>query len=230
VTDDQKEDWWLLVKGKTIGSRPELIEEIRREAGVEKFHMYTTESFLRYSKQHLDVKVEDDAIDEVKKAHSDGMYSIIFASPNEANFHHKQYVERHRGQIAEDAVYNWLATQGFDRIEQNTRFPDFIVHRDGFINGYEVKTVGQSPKSFGYLVHQIMNAERHLMTSVLDEVNIVLCMFEDQISLRLLDYSEKMSNLRTDGNINIISGNIVSYHHGAVDYKFIPHDKICLKR
>ena len=27
VTDDKKEDWWLKVKGRTLGPRPELIAE-----------------------------------------------------------------------------------------------------------------------------------------------------------------------------------------------------------
>jgi hypothetical protein len=32
VTDDRKDDWWLVHKGKTIGPRPELIQEIRGNA------------------------------------------------------------------------------------------------------------------------------------------------------------------------------------------------------
>lgn len=42
ITDDDKEDWWLIADymgEKQIGPRPELIEEIRREAGTEHFYM-----------------------------------------------------------------------------------------------------------------------------------------------------------------------------------------------
>jgi len=31
VTDDSKEDWWLRVHGRTIGPRPELLEEFKKE-------------------------------------------------------------------------------------------------------------------------------------------------------------------------------------------------------
>lgn len=68
LTDDEKEDWWQSVKAdgpKKIGPRPELREEIKREAGVEFFHMYNSESFLRYAKQIYGAVVQDQSIDEV---------------------------------------------------------------------------------------------------------------------------------------------------------------------
>ncbi len=43
LTDDGKEDWWWKVDSegkKKIGPRPELVEEIKREGGVENFYMY----------------------------------------------------------------------------------------------------------------------------------------------------------------------------------------------
>ncbi|GAI32387.1 unnamed protein product, partial [marine sediment metagenome] len=46
ITDDDKEDWWWIVdsKGeKTIGPRPELVEEISSKAGVSLFYMYNSE-------------------------------------------------------------------------------------------------------------------------------------------------------------------------------------------
>ena len=45
VTDDRKEDWWWKTAGKTIGPRPELIEEVRHEAGVP-FYMYRPTRFV----------------------------------------------------------------------------------------------------------------------------------------------------------------------------------------
>jgi hypothetical protein len=45
VTDDRKEDWWWISHGKTVGPRPELIEEMRSWAGVA-FYMYRPESLL----------------------------------------------------------------------------------------------------------------------------------------------------------------------------------------
>jgi hypothetical protein len=45
VTDDRKEDWWLRVKSRTIGPRPELIDEMAHEAG-QAFYLYRPEQFL----------------------------------------------------------------------------------------------------------------------------------------------------------------------------------------
>lgn len=56
ITDDVKEDWWYRINTdgpKTIGPRPELVEEIRLGGGVSAFLMYTTESFLKHAGQHL---------------------------------------------------------------------------------------------------------------------------------------------------------------------------------
>jgi len=46
VTDDAKEDWWLIAQGQVVGPRPELVEEVRRRAGVA-FHMYRPDSFVK---------------------------------------------------------------------------------------------------------------------------------------------------------------------------------------
>lgn len=67
ITDDGKEDWWLRFKGKTIGPRPELIEEFMAGTGLE-FHMYHPERFLSlasdYLKQESSISME--MLDEVR--------------------------------------------------------------------------------------------------------------------------------------------------------------------
>ncbi len=50
VTDDEKEDWWRKHEGKTIGPRPELVQEMLAKAGVH-FYMYTTARFMDYKHQ-----------------------------------------------------------------------------------------------------------------------------------------------------------------------------------
>ncbi len=64
VTDDQKEDWWLMEHDRTIGPRPELVQEFRRSTG-QAFWMYTSESFLRAAKKFTKVTIRDQAIEEV---------------------------------------------------------------------------------------------------------------------------------------------------------------------
>ena len=51
VTDDVKEDWWWIHKGKKIGPRPELVEEFKRECEQE-FHIYEFGNFFRVAADH----------------------------------------------------------------------------------------------------------------------------------------------------------------------------------
>lgn len=67
VTDDGKEDWWLRFKGKTIGPRPELIEEFVAKTGLD-FHMYHPERFLSLASDYLkqETSIPDEILDEVR--------------------------------------------------------------------------------------------------------------------------------------------------------------------
>jgi predicted nucleic acid-binding Zn-ribbon protein len=48
ISDDVKEDWWWIHRGRKMGPRPELIEEFRAEAGQD-FHIYEFSQFLRFA-------------------------------------------------------------------------------------------------------------------------------------------------------------------------------------
>jgi len=66
ITDDVKEDWWHLKKrGEPERPREELIDEIEFHANVP-FWMYTTIQFLEKSKKHLDSKIKENSIMEVR--------------------------------------------------------------------------------------------------------------------------------------------------------------------
>lgn len=65
ITDDAKEDWWRDEQGKTIGARPELVEEICK-AGASIFYMYTPERFLKFSKEYIEVDIKEESINQVK--------------------------------------------------------------------------------------------------------------------------------------------------------------------
>lgn len=52
ISDDAKEDWWWIYRGKKIGPRPELVEEFL--AGSDQhFHMYDFAQFLRFAAERL---------------------------------------------------------------------------------------------------------------------------------------------------------------------------------
>lgn len=67
VTGDVKEDWWEKRRGKTIGPRKELLNEIYANCpDLEVFHMYDTSTFLRYAKDQLKANVKSSTIKEAK--------------------------------------------------------------------------------------------------------------------------------------------------------------------
>ncbi|WP_044976749.1 PIN domain-containing protein [Ruminococcus sp. HUN007] len=64
VTHDQKEDWWNIVKGKTIGPRIELRREFIEET-KQFFHMYTMNSFISEYNRMNDIPIDKSAVEEV---------------------------------------------------------------------------------------------------------------------------------------------------------------------
>lgn len=72
ITDDKKEDWMRIINShgkKTISARPELVSEIFKEAGVENFYIYDTNSFIDYSRKYFDIEVLDETIKDVKSVY-----------------------------------------------------------------------------------------------------------------------------------------------------------------
>ena len=59
VTSDQKEDWWSLKSGQTIGPRPELKKEFYDITG-NGFHMYNMEQFIKIASKHPDAEVMEE--------------------------------------------------------------------------------------------------------------------------------------------------------------------------
>jgi hypothetical protein len=67
VTGDVKEDWWFEKRGKKLGPRIELLNEIYFEApDLDTFYMYDTSSFLQYAKKELELDVKESSISETK--------------------------------------------------------------------------------------------------------------------------------------------------------------------
>lgn len=52
ISDDAKEDWWWIHKGRKLGPRPELIEEFRGGSG-NSFHIYEFGQFLRFAAERF---------------------------------------------------------------------------------------------------------------------------------------------------------------------------------
>lgn len=65
VTSDQKEDWWQIAHGKTVGPRVELRKEFSDETG-HRLMFYTTESFLRRFSESKGETVEPEVKEELE--------------------------------------------------------------------------------------------------------------------------------------------------------------------
>lgn len=61
VTHDQKEDWWNITKGKTIGPRIELRKEFITETNQE-FHMYSMDGFINTYNKMNENQIDKSAI------------------------------------------------------------------------------------------------------------------------------------------------------------------------
>lgn len=66
VTGDVKEDWFQIVLGKTVGPRPELIDEMRKQKDI-LFYIYPTDVFLRRAKDDLEVEIKDGTLNEIEE-------------------------------------------------------------------------------------------------------------------------------------------------------------------
>lgn len=52
ISDDAKEDWWWIHRGRKLGPRPELIEEFQTGSG-QNFHIYEFGQFLRFAAERF---------------------------------------------------------------------------------------------------------------------------------------------------------------------------------
>jgi hypothetical protein len=66
VTADEKEDWWRISQGKSIGPRPELVAELMEKAAVE-LQMFSPDRFMEVAAEKLSQDVKPAAIEEVKE-------------------------------------------------------------------------------------------------------------------------------------------------------------------
>lgn len=164
VTDDGTEDWWWIYKShgdKVIGPRPELIEEIREVANVERFYMYKTDQFLKYANQYINADIKPETIRQTKD-----ISTVI--SLDDA---------REAGYLAEKAVFQWLIESFPDcDIHHLSKFSDFIRKHpyDHMMRAYKVKYLTRSGSYRQMLKRTIYNIEAYLDNAIETEVELVL--------------------------------------------------------
>ncbi|MDK4727913.1 PIN-like domain-containing protein [Rhizobium phaseoli] len=145
VTSDKKADWWWQERDgapKTIGPHTALMREIKREAGVELFWMYSADKFLEYAATKMQDKVSQDSVEQVRdivnkdnqlhEVRDGGIDEFTFKAPEWA-------AERTNPFIAA-----WLQENRGD-VTANSFGPDFAVHLGADVIFYDVIRVPNYP-------------------------------------------------------------------------------------
>ena len=65
VTNDQKEDWWEILHGQTLGARVELRREFIKETS-QKFYMYSMSAFISRFESGSNPQAVSEAVDEIE--------------------------------------------------------------------------------------------------------------------------------------------------------------------
>ncbi|WP_439878084.1 PIN-like domain-containing protein [Pseudomonas prosekii] len=157
ITDDGKEDWWRKIDlqgPKTIGPRPELIEEAY-EVGAETFLMYKPEGFLTFAQKFLRADISEETLTEVREVSS--------------SKHPTPPAAIYKNMAA--SVMNWIARRT-DQIQESTSYPDVIGTLNGERHGFEIKSYPATiPKSV--LINAVSQAAHGIIREELASLTLI---------------------------------------------------------
>lgn len=149
VTADKKEDWWWREQGKTIGPQPALVREIRRDAAVELFWMYSSVQFVEHARKYAAATVSNESVAELQHvtlsapASLEQLPQITRLSVDTINGSVERQselsYERFDMRDIEGSVGSWLNRTHADVIANPHGFPDFVIRHGEDTHGYEVK-------------------------------------------------------------------------------------------
>jgi len=123
ITDDVKEDWWKIVKGRTIGPRDELINEFTFETN-QSLLMYNTERFMQYASESLKSALSPEAIEEVQK-----LTKADKNSDNNDFYEFKRKMGELRDKYGDKKITYQLLTKDYDNTfrDNNINLKEFIT-------------------------------------------------------------------------------------------------------
>lgn len=151
VTDDAKEDWWLkynLDGPKTIGPRPELIEEASLTGGINIFIMYNPEGFLQYAKDFLKTEISEATLEDVRDVSIENTRLPETTETNDAS--HTQLKKK---------ITEWLTARHEVVFSERDAFPEMVGLSNNEHRGYEVRPVsGTSIEDVTLILSQAQGA------------------------------------------------------------------------
>ncbi len=216
ITDDNKADWWWKVDSggtKTIGVRPELKDEIYREAKVENFHVYNTEGFLSYANEQLNAQVTEEAIEEVREISDEKQDAI-----------QRHRIMRQMAQSAERAVFEWLSRK-FSHLEHHRHGDnglDFVGYKGEHKYGFEITLIRESRMIIHRLNEMIFRSYYLLNEKRFYEVSIIFAVLKEET---IPDLEQRIRRLmpEVEGNLKIIIGKAEYNEEEGYVYEFIPY-------
>jgi hypothetical protein len=215
ITDDNKADWWWKVESngtKTIGVRPELKDEILREAKVENFHVYNTEGFLSYANEQLNAQVTEEAIEEVREMSDERQEAM-----------QRSRMFRQLAHSAEKAVYEWLS-HNYSHLEKNMHRDggyDFVGYRDEQKYGFEVKLIREPRAVMHRLQEMIFRSYYMLKEERFHEVAIIFVVLNED-GIPELEHRIRKRMPEVEGNLRIIIGKAEYSEEEEYVYGFSP--------
>jgi hypothetical protein len=127
VTDDEKEDWWLKSERKTIGPRPELVQEMLTEAGV-KFYMYSADRFLDYAQKFLHLPEQPEVIEEAREVREQDTEFQSFLI--EQKLFPKAELQKKLQEVKEDQALLEIELKKFQHPPYSTFFDTFNISKE----------------------------------------------------------------------------------------------------
>lgn len=126
VTDDDKEDWWRVEQGKTLGPRVELIEEFWEACG-HRVHFYSPDRFMFFARERIAAAVSEDSIGEARDvsaaARDEDALASLLAFRDEA-IEYRQQLMSHFKRIERDrhGETSFASRFGSEELEHQRRF------------------------------------------------------------------------------------------------------------
>ena len=211
VTDDDKEDWWLIEKGETLGARPELTEEIFK-LGITSFYMYSSDRFLKFAKKYIpEVDVEEESIEQVGEF-------IELAREQEIIEKTTDRIARLSPYEVEALVCDWfLNLHTNDEISSPVKGVDIICSSSllgkQLTIGYEVKYISQRLRtSKSNMKNHLRQLGAYFQYQHLDRAYLLLVIesqSSNDMTLACASYQNEVRNLDLTHKIGLIVGTIL---------------------
>lgn len=148
ITDDKKEDWWLEQSGRTIGPRPELVDEFWSETG-QRFWMYTVDKFLEEVAKANNVPVNRAVIAEIIEVSEDARQeaAALDAEEHVSSVKRQANVAFMKALVPSDALAEIVGSDPLPRTEVVSKLWSYIK-KNGLQNRAQPRQINADDKLF----------------------------------------------------------------------------------